>query len=77
MSKRTKVWLVISVVLTVYLVYMVGVAAVLTPGFQDNFILNFLSHPNNTNGTARVIDWVALLSIIMWIVWGVSFIKDE
>lgn len=62
MNKWTKVWLVISIVFTVYLVYMVGVAAVLTPGFQDSFVLNFLSHPNNTNGTASVINWIALLS---------------
>jgi len=75
-SKRTKVWLVISIVLTVYLIYMVGVAAI-TTGLQDRFILDFLSHPNNLNGTLSVINWVGLLSIVMWVVWGVSFVKDQ
>lgn len=77
MTKRTKIWLLLAILGTVYLVYMVGVAALLTRGFQDHFIFNGLNFTDNTNSTAAIMDWIALLDIILWISWGVSFIKDE
>lgn len=83
MSKRTKVWLLLAIIVTVHLIYVVGIAAFLASGSGHVFILNWLNailnliSGNDTDLNVAVMNLTALLCIVLWICWGVSFIRDE
>lgn len=77
MRKHTRVWLLLSILATVYLIYMVSVASIFTANFMDSFFLNLgRLGMSNLNSISGVINWTAIVTIVLWIIWGVLFIKD-
>lgn len=76
MEKKTKIWLVLSIISSVYLIYIVGVSALISPGFENHFVLN-LFNANNTNSSAMVLNWTSLISLVLWLIWGVSFVRED
>jgi hypothetical protein len=79
MEKRTKVWLVLAILSSVYLIYIVGVASLLSPYFQIHFILNVFNQvsTNNSDSTGSVMNWTALVTFVLWIIWGVLFVRED
>jgi hypothetical protein len=79
MEKRTKVWLVLAILSSVYLIYIVGVSSLLSPYFQIHFILNVFNQvsTNNSDSTGSVMNWTALVTFVLWIIWGVLFVRED
>lgn len=79
MRKGTRVWLLLSILSTVYLMYMVGVTSAFNANlFTDHFFLNVgqFGGYSNSNSISGVLNWTCVVSVVLWIVWGVSFIRN-
>lgn len=37
MEKKTKIWLVLAIISSIYMIYIVGVSALIAPGFDNHF----------------------------------------
>lgn len=76
MSLAIRVWLVISIILSVYLIYIVGQASI-TDGYNIGvrYIFPFFIGEVNLNEMSRFVTESGVISIISWVIWGVLFVR--
>jgi hypothetical protein len=77
MEKKTKVWLVLAIITSVYMIYIIGVSATIVPGHADNHFFLNLFNVNNINSAANVLNWTTLLSLVLWLIWGFSYVRED
>jgi hypothetical protein len=76
MSLATRIWLVISIILSIYLVYIVGQASITNGYFGVRYIFPFFVGEVNLNEMSRFITDSGVVSIISWCIWGVLFARS-
>ena len=77
MSVGTRIWLVISIILSVYLVYIAGQASITNGYFGVRYIFPFFVGEINLNEMNRFITESGVVSLISWVIWGVLFVRGK
>lgn len=76
MSKSTRVWLLLGILFTVYLIYICGSAALIAPRFDNQYILPFFGELN-LNATSTLMNLEGTVTILIWLVWGIKFVRES
>lgn len=76
MSRPTRVALATSLVFTVYLVYLVGCAALLArEGIGQLSVVPFVGMLD-ARAASAVLNWSAAVALLSWVHWGWRFVQE-
>lgn len=75
MKKSTRVWLVLAICFTVYMIYLAGSAA--TYDHQDFSAVEAIPFGIMSRYQfQRRLDWVLGFALISWVIWGRQFVGE-